>query len=67
MKHIHSTDPVKKLVVNAIKLKSGANKVTLVKEVSEGVYQGHALKTNGRGAEMTSLGTVTVTKEELSL
>lgn len=66
MKHIHSSDPVKKLVVSAIKAKSGGNKVTLVKETSEGVYQGHALKTNGRGREMTSLGTFTVTKEELN-
>jgi hypothetical protein len=66
MKNIKSTDPRKKAITNAIKAKSGGTKVTLVKELNDGTFQGHALKTNGKGPQ-TSLGFFTVTSEEAGL
>jgi hypothetical protein len=67
MKNVKSTDPRKKSITNAIKAKSGATRVTLVKELNDGTFSGHALKTNGRGKEQTSLGFFTVTSEEAGL
>lgn len=67
MKNIKSTDPRKKLIVSAIKAKTGASKVTLVKDLGDGTFQGHALKITARNLPQESLGTVTVTKEEAGL
>ena len=67
MKNIKSTDPRKKLISNAIKAKSGGSKVTLVKELNDGTFQGHALKTKGRDQPQDSLGFFIVTKEEAGI
>lgn len=65
MKNVKSTDPRKKQVVNAIKAKSGANKVTLVKQLRDGSFQGHAMKGDRQGYQ--SLGMVTVTAQEAGI
>lgn len=67
MKNIKSTDPRKADIVKAIKLKSGANKVTLVKEDKEGTFQGHAMKLKPGSKAYDSLGFFTVTPLECGL
>ena len=76
MKHVSSDDPRKWKITLALKLKSGGTKVTLVKEITPGVFQGHcqrqqivvdqagyAHKTGG----YESLGFFTVTAKEAGL
>ena len=58
-KHVKSTDPRKKSIVEALKRVSGGNKVTLVKEHDDGRFEGHCLRGNRYGYE--SLGTFIVT------
>ena len=65
MKHVKSTDPIKKSVVAALKVASGANKITLVKDHEDGTFSGHCLKGNRSGYE--SLGTFTVDFDNLNL
>lgn len=65
MKSVTSKDPRKKQVVSAIKRKSGGNKVTNVKQLKDGSFQGHAMKGGRYGYE--SLGEVIVTAEEAGI
>jgi hypothetical protein len=73
MRNITSSDPRKHLIVRALKVKSGGTKVTLVAEVSPGVFKGHCQtresKTDQAGfahytGAWTSLGDFTVTAQE---
>lgn len=66
MRPVKSTDNRKKQIMNAIKAKSGANKVTIVKELKDGSFQGHAMKGN-RTDGYKSLGMVNVTAEEAGI
>lgn len=64
MKSVKSTDPRKRFVMTVLKLKSGGNKVTSIKEsVTEHYFTGTCLKGNRSG--YTNLGTFKVTAEEL--
>jgi len=56
---IKSTDPRKKMIVEALKKVSGANKVTSVYRISESEFQGDCLKGNRSGYE--NMGAFTVT------
>lgn len=68
MKHIHSQDPIKPLIVAAIKRKAHCTKVTCVEQRSDGTYSGQALrrKPGGRNAGYHVIGIVFVTQEELA-
>lgn len=44
MKNVNSKDPRKPAIVAALKRLTGASKVTLVKEVEPGVFQGECLR-----------------------
>lgn len=59
MTNVKSTDPRKKSIVTALKESTGANKITLVKEIAKHIFQGHCLKGNRSG--YVSLGTFIVT------
>jgi hypothetical protein len=63
-KPVKSNDPRKKAIVAALKLKSGANKITCVYEVNN-TFEGSCLKGNRSGYE--NLGTFMVTEEEVGL
>jgi hypothetical protein len=61
-KNVTSKDPRKPGIVSALKALSRGNKVTMVKEVSPGVFEAHCLgpknvRLNGRGySKFSSLG-----------
>lgn len=63
MKNVKSTDPRKSAIMAALKRKSGANKVTLVKESEYGGFEGHCLI--GGKAGYKSLGTFYVEYDEV--
>lgn len=75
MKNVTSKDPRKPRIVHALKKKSGGNKVTLLKEISPGVFQGHCMKPERikeggfflSTGKSESLGNFTVTAEEAGL
>ena len=67
MANITSKDPRKKTIVVALKRKSGGSKITMVKELKDGTFQGNSMKHNGKGQPCTMLGFFTVTKEEAGL
>jgi hypothetical protein len=61
---IKSNDPRKRQIMEALKKKSGANRVTCVHESSNSdFFEGSCLKGNRSGYE--NLGTFSVTKEEI--
>jgi hypothetical protein len=62
---IHSSDPIKKLVVTAIKRKASSSKVTLVRKLSNGSYQGRAYMRQPNSRSFYSVGFVTLTQGEL--
>lgn len=62
-KNVKSTDPRKPEIMAALKRKTGANKVTLVKENNDGSFSGSCLK--GGRAGYQQLGTFTVTYDEV--
>jgi hypothetical protein len=62
---VQSTDPINKLVVNAIKKKSSSSKVTLVRKLSNGSYQGRAFIRQANTRSFYSVGFVTITQGEL--
>lgn len=43
-KHVHSQDPRKPKIVEALKRKSGGTKVTLLVEVEPGLFEGKCMK-----------------------
>lgn len=57
-KHVKSTDPRKPAIVSQLKRISGGNKVTLLTEIEDGLFQGRCLKYvgAGNGTENTCLG-----------
>jgi hypothetical protein len=61
-KHVHSRDPRKPAIVSALKTLSGASKVTLLKEVAPGIFEGSCLeyKPEGGGSAYVALGRYTV-------
>jgi hypothetical protein len=65
MIEIHSSDPIKKLVVTAIKRKASSSKVTLVRKLSNGSYQGRAYMRQPNSRSFYSVGFVTITQGEL--
>jgi hypothetical protein len=65
MNIVQSTDPIKKLVVTAIKKKSSSSKVTLVRKLSNGSYQGRAFMRQPNTRNFYSVGFVTITQGEL--
>ena len=64
MAAIKSTDPRKPSVMKALKAKSGATKVTNVKEV-RGIYSGDCWKFMGRGEQFEHLGKFECTAKEI--
>lgn len=48
MKNVTAKDPRKPAIVAALKRKSGASKVTLLKELEPGLFRGHCLLSDGR-------------------
>lgn len=48
-KHVKSTDPRKSQIVGCLKWKHGGSKVTLLQEISPGVFEGDVLLHVGRG------------------
>ena len=62
---VHSSDPIKKLVVTAIKRKASSSKVTLVRKLSNGSYQGRAYMRQPNSRSFYSVGFVTITQGEL--
>ena len=65
MIEVHSSDPIKKLVVTAIKRKASSSKVTLVRKLSNGSYQGRAYMRQPNSRSFYSVGFVTITQGEL--
>lgn len=72
-KNVKSTDPRKTAVLAALKRRSGANKVTLVKEfftesgdLSGHYFEGHCMKGSNRTG-WESLGTVVIAAAEAGL
>ena len=65
MIEVHSSDPIKKLVVTAIKRKASSSKVTLVRKLSNGSYQGRAYMRQPNSRSFYSIGFVTITQGEL--
>lgn len=63
-KNIASYDPRKKPIMAVLKNKSGGGKVTLVKEISPGVFQGNCSKYDASKGRYHDLGTFTATWEE---
>lgn len=63
-KNVKSTDPRKKGIIAAIKAKSGGTKVTMVKELGDGTFQGDAMIAGPRGGKAQRLGTFVVTPTE---
>lgn len=62
---VKSTDPVKAKVMQALKAKSGATKVTQVTKVNETTYSGQCFKKKPDSRKFDDLGTVEVTTEEV--
>lgn len=46
-RNVTSYDPRKKPIVDALKKKSGGTKVTLLKEIGPGIFEGRCLKSGG--------------------
>lgn len=63
-KAVKSTDPRKSKIVKAFKKATGADKVTEIKETSEGVFTGRTFKSLGsRRYEFLGEATVTILKK----
>lgn len=63
-RNIPSHDPRKTKIVEVLKKKSGGGRVTLVKEISPGVFQGHCHKYDAGNGLYHSLGYFSTTYEE---
>lgn len=66
LKFIHSTDPRKPLIMSKLKAKSGATKVTQIREVSPGVYAGICMKRENT-LDFQPLGMFSVTDEDCGI
>jgi hypothetical protein len=71
-RNVTSYDPRKKPIVDALKKKSGGTKVTLLKEIGPGVFEGSCLKGGGPATDMGAyswieLGKFQVTAAEAGL
>lgn len=69
-KHVRSTDPRKPAIVAAMKRSTGATKITLVREVTPGVFEGNCLKSAraiGTGAAMfVTICRLTLTERDMT-
>jgi hypothetical protein len=58
VKSVHSTDPRKPYIMDALKKESGGNKVTCIRELGDGYFKGNCMSGNRSGYEKLGIFTV---------